>query len=194
MSIARSLTAFRRAAADLLEPADTRLTALARERLAQSLEELQALETRAAELDRRIATLARQDPRCRRLMAVEGIGPLTATATVARIGDGRQFARGRQFAAYLGLTPGEASSGGRIQRLGITKRGDRYLRTLFIHGARACLQAAQRRPHPRAQWAQAIQARAHKNTGIVALANKQARIAWALLAHDTDYRRRPAAH
>lgn len=193
VTMARSVSAFRRAAATLLDPADTRLTPTAREALAQSLDELRALEARGREMDRHIAQLASSDPRCVRLMAVEGIGPLTATAVVARIGNGQQFARGRQFAAYLGLTPGEASSGGKVKRLGITKRGDRYLRTLFVHGARACLQAAQRRPHPRAQWARAIQERAHKNTGIVALAAKQARIAWALLAHDTEYRRPAAA-
>ncbi|MCY4122296.1 MAG: IS110 family transposase [Acidobacteria bacterium] len=116
-----------------------------------------------------------------------GIGPLTATALVAAVGDGSAFDGGRQMAAWLGLVPRQRSTGGRAVLLGISKRGDRYLRTLLIHGARAALRTAERRPDRIGRWAQGTAARRGKNVAAVALANKHARIAWAVLARGTAF-------
>ena len=123
-----------------------------------------------------------------RVAALPGIGPLTATALVAAVNDGKQFQNGRQMAANLGLTPREHSSGGKQRLLGITKRGNTYLRTLLIHGARTVLRHATGKTDRLSRWALAIQARRGANVAAVALANKLARIAWAVLARDRIYR------
>lgn len=112
---------------------------------------------------------------------------MTATALVAAVGDARQFARGRDLAASLGLTPGQHSSGGKERLLGITKHGDSYLRTLLVHGARAVLKVAARKDDPRSRWVMSVAHRRHKNVAAVALANKMARIAWALLTRGGAY-------
>jgi transposase len=129
------------------------------------------------------------------LAAVPGIGAITASAIVASVGDARNFSNGRQFAAWLGLVPRQHSSGGKATLLGISKRGDRYLRTQLIHGGRAVIGAAARRKKtpvggPLTQqrsWLQALVLRRNKNVAAVALANKNARLTWALLAHDRNY-------
>lgn len=124
---------------------------------------------------------------CRRLEAVPGIGRLTASAVVASIGDGKSFTSGRQFSAWLGLVPKQNSSGGKQRLMGISKRGDGYLRRLFIHGARAVIRHMNPE-RPITEWLTALSCRSHKNVVIVALANKLARIAWALLSKDVAYR------
>jgi transposase len=106
---------------------------------------------------------------------------------LASVGDGKQFANGRQMAASLGLTPKQHSSGGKDRLLGISKRGDAYLRSLLIHGARSAIYAARGKEDRLSQWVMSIAARRHPNVAAVALANKTARIAWAMLHHDTDY-------
>ena len=130
----------------------------------------------------------------RKLDALPGLGALTATAMVAAVGDARQFANGRSMAANLGLTPREHSSGGKQRLLGITKRGNTYLRTLLIHGARTVLRHATGKTDRLSRWALAIQARRGANVAAVALANKLARIAWAVLARDRRYRADWAEH
>jgi len=115
------------------------------------------------------------------------LGALTATAMVAAVGDARQFANGRSMAANLGLTPREHSSGGKQRLLGISKRGDTYLRTLLIHGARTVLRHAKNKTDRLSRWALALEARRGKNVAAVALANKLARIAWAVLARERTY-------
>jgi transposase len=157
------------------------------ELLGEMSERLRLSEHRLKGYDRRVAEFARADERAGRLMAVEGVGPLTATALIAAVGNARQFRSGRELSAWLGLVPRQHSSGGRSLLLGISKRGDRYLRTLLIHGARAALRFAARKHDPRNRWIGAIRARRGVNIAAVALANKNARVLWALLAHNEDY-------
>lgn len=118
-------------------------------------------------------------PDCKRVAAVEGAGVLTATAFIATLGDPKSFKNGRQVAAWLGLTPREHSSGGRQNRMGITKRGDRYLRKLLVHGARSALRITPKRDDPKSQWIERLRNRSHENVASVALAAKNARTLWA---------------
>ena len=122
-----------------------------------------------------------------RVQELRGIGPLIATALVAMIGDGRQFKNGRQVAVALGLTPRQHSSGNKERILGISKRGDSYLRTLLIHGARSALRTAAGKNDRLSRWALALAQRSHANVASTALANKMARVAWAMLKHGTAY-------
>jgi transposase len=124
---------------------------------------------------------------CQRLGKIEGIGPVTATALIVAVGDPKCFKNGRQFAAWLGLVPKQRSSGGRARLSGISKRGDRYLRTLLIHGARAALGRVGGKQDPRSLWLSKLRERRHPNVAAVALANKNARIVWAMLARDKSY-------
>jgi transposase len=125
----------------------------------------------------------RQDRAAKAISAIPGVGLLTATAAVAAMGDAKTFRSGREFAAWIGLIPGQTGSGGKVRLLGMSKRGDTYLRTLLIHGARAVLRHA-RTPSP---WLQQLSQRRPPNVVIVALANKIARTIWAVLAHDRTY-------
>jgi transposase len=141
-----------------------------------------------SEMDRRIAafdeefkTYARSDPPCRLLATIPGIGPLNATALVATVGDARTFGRGRDLAAWLGLVPRQMTTGGKPKLLGITKRGNGYLRKMLIHGARAALPVLSKSATPLGEWLRGLLGRAHKNKAIVALAAKLARIVWAVL-------------
>ncbi len=121
--------------------------------------------------------------------AGEGIGPVIATALVAAVGTATEFANGRHMAAWLGLVPRQCSSGGKERLLGISKRGDRYLRTLLIHGARATVHRARRKTDARSRWIMSLEQRRGKNIATVAIANKNARIAWALLTSEAEYRK-----
>ena len=123
----------------------------------------------------------------RRIEQIPGVGWLTATALVAAIGDARSFKNGRQLAAWLGLVPRQHSTGGKPRLLGISKRGDAYLRTLIIHGARAAIRYVDRDRSPTGQWVRELEQRRPKNVAVVARANKHARIVWALLAHQREY-------
>jgi transposase len=134
-----------------------------------------------------IAALARASVPVQRLMKIEGVGPVTATAIIASVGDAKVFRNGRQFAAWLGLTPRQHSTGGK-QKLGaMTKHGDVYLRTLLIHGARSLLQLTPKRSDAKSRWAESVRSRRPDNVAAVALAAKHARIIWALLARGKDY-------
>jgi len=177
----------------ILEDAENGLPLLAREIFANLLHELHYLDERIERYDRQLQQLASQSEPARRLMAVEGIGPITATALVASVGDARVFKNGRQFAAWLGLTPRQYSSGGTTRLGRITKRGDRYLRMLLVHGARAHLRFVDRKNDPKSLWVKVLKARRHINVAAVALAAKHARIIWALLAKGTTYRSPAAA-
>ena len=155
--------------------------------LSELAEELQMLDERVARHDRRLEQSARDDVRIKRLLAIEGMGPVVASALVAAVGDGRQFKSGREMAAYLGLVPRQHSSGGKARLGSVSKRGDSYLRTLIIHGARAVLNACPNKTDRRSQWLQALSERRNRNIATVALANKNARIAWAILSREEDY-------
>jgi transposase len=136
---------------------------------------------------RRLTRSSRDDAAVRRLVTIPGIGTINATALAAAVGDARTFARGRDMAAWLGLTPRQMTTGGKPRLLGISKRGNRYLRKNLIHGARAVLPYLVERETPLGRWARGLLARTHKNVVVVALANKLARIAWAVLAHGGTY-------
>jgi transposase len=178
----------RRELPGILEDAENGLPALAREVLASLLEQFHELDARVAAYDRKIRALAAASEPARRLMQVEAIGPQTATALVASMGDPHVFKSGRSYAASLGITPRQNSSGG-TDRLGpITRQGDRYLRTLLIHGARAYLRIVDKRTDGKSAWARRLKERRHVNVVAVALAAKHARIAWAMLAKGTEYR------
>jgi transposase len=149
--------------------------------------DLLTLDGRIKELDRKIESVVRSDPLARRLMQLRGVGPITATALVATVGDGAQFKNGRQMAASLGITPGQHSSGGKERLLGITKRGDAQLRASLIHGARAVIRTAKNKDDKLSRWITALVQRRHPNVVAVALANKTVRIAWAMMRTGADY-------
>lgn len=170
----------------LLEDASNELTVSLRRLIEGLLHHFRELHRQVEDLDARIKTWHRQSAASRRLEQIPGIGPLSASALVASIGDVKTFKNGRQLAAWLGLVPNQHASGGKQVLLGISKRGDVYLRTLLIHGARSALLAAQRRAETDSWIAKLVQRR-NPNVAAVALANKNARTVWALLAHDCDY-------
>jgi transposase len=146
------------------------------------VDEWTRLDERIAAFDAEFVALARSDETTRRLATVTGIGPLNATALVATVGDASAFAKGRDMAAWLGLVPRQATTGGKPRLLGISKRGNRYLRKNLVHGARAVLPRLAERDTPIGRWLRALLSRQHKNVVVVALANKLARICWAVLA------------
>ena len=155
--------------------------------------DLLGLDQRVSELNREIGEIAATDPVARRLQRLRGVGPMIATAMVATVGDVKHFANGRQMAASFGLTPRQNSSGGKERLLGISKRGDTYLRTLLIHGARSALRTAKHKDDRLSRWVTRIAQHRHPNVAAVALANKTARIAWALIKRGTDYQPHLAA-
>ena len=178
---------FRTSVVRRIEDEQAKLTPLSTEVFWQLYEACLALEKRVAYYHEKLQALARAHPVCQRVHAVPGIGPLTATALVAAVPDATHFKNGRQFAAWLGLVPRERSTGGKPRLLGISKRGDVYLRTLLVHGARATLRWVARKHDPRSPWVRALMARRGNNRAAVALANKNARMVWALLAHHQEY-------
>jgi transposase len=178
----------RRAVPTILNDADNDLSDRGRRLIAALYNEWMDLELRIAEVDRELQAVFRASAACQRLAKIGGIGPLISTALVAAVGNAQEFKNGRHMAAWLGLVPRQHSSGGQQRLLGISKRGDSYLRSLFIHGARALLKIADRRKDAIARWACAIEVRRGFNVATVALANKNARIAWALLARDEVFR------
>ena len=167
---------------------DGGLSRMFREPLRDIHQELAELDCRIADYDRRIRNLFRNNEMCQRIGKIEGIGPITSTALVAAVGDRSCFRNGRQFAAWLGLVSRQKSSGDKARLFGISKRGDRYLRTLMIHGARAVLGQAGGKTDPRSQWIGRMRERRHPNVVAVALANKNARIVWPLLSREQDDR------
>lgn len=179
----------RQGLAEIQASEDPRLSVPAREMVTDVQQQCQALEARIADYTARIERACAADARCVKLDALPGVGPITATALVAAINDGKQYRRGKHLSASLGLTPREHSSGGKQRLFGISKRGNTYVRTLLIHGARSVLRHAAHKtdPDPLIRWALAVAARRGKNIAAVALANKLARIAWAILAKDRTY-------
>jgi transposase len=168
--------------AALPEPEDdTSVSPRVRRLIEDMRTEWQALDQRINALDAEFTTRAREDADARRLTSIPGIGVLNATALTAAIGTGETFTRGRDFAAWVGLVPRQVTTGGKPRLLGISKRGNKYLRKLLIHGARAALPALASSGTPLGHWLRALMQRVHKNVAVVALANKLARIAWAVL-------------
>ncbi len=181
----------------LLEDGENALPMLTRHQLSSLKEGHDQLIERIKFLEAQLKAWYANDPLSQRLAGIPGIGVLTATALAAQLGDGRSFRNGRQLAAYLGLVPRQASSGGKDRLLGISKRGDAYLRSLLIHGARAVIYHIRRRlkaDRPGGNlWVEQLLQRAHINEVAVALANKMARTAWVLSSRQETYRAAPAA-
>ena len=149
--------------------------------------DLLGLDARVGELDREIVLIAQSNPVAKRLQQLRGVGPIIATALVAAVGDGAQFANGRQMSAAFGLTPRQHSSGSKERLMGISKRGDTYLRTMLIHGARSVIRTANGKADRLSQWVTRLAERRHPNVAAAALANKTTRMAWAMLKNGTDY-------
>ena len=183
----RHLTSLRAAIPRWLEDAENGLTSRFRRLLNGLWEDLVRLDERVAALDSDIEMVAKTDPVARRLQQLRGVGPLVATALVASVGSGEQFSKGRQMAASVGLTPRQHSSGGKERLLGISKRGDAYLRSILIHGARSVVSHAKHKDDRLSRWVSEISRRRHPNVAAVALANKTVRMAWAMMRNGSDY-------
>jgi len=170
----------------LLEKATDDLPAAFRQLIGRLLEHLRLLIAQVSDLDEQVKAWHRSTEASRRLEKIPGIGPITASALVATVGDAKNFDSGRQLAAWLGLVPRQHSSGGKPTLLGMSKRGDPYLRTMLIHGARSVIYRVTQRANPQ-NWVFKVTERRNKNVAAVALANKNARIVWALLAHNREF-------
>ena len=173
---------------DIVEDADANLTPRMRTLLDRLWQEWKQLESGIETASDEIEQIASEDEACQRLRQIPGVGPLVSTATVAAIGNGAAFRKGREFAAWLGLVPRQYSTGGKTRLYGISKRGNTYLRRMFIHGARAVLMRVKYDTAGLGQWVHQLEARTTRNKVIVALANKLARIAWAVLFKGEAYR------
>jgi transposase len=183
----QGLAKFRQALMSTLEAEHTKLTPLGQELFHKLFGELGKLDAELAYYQDKLEALAQAHPVCQRLLTIPGIGPLTATALIAAVGDAGVFKNGRQFAAWLGLVPKQYSTGGQTRLLGISKRGDSYIRKLLIHGARATLRWARTKADRRSQWIRGLLDRRGWNWTAVAVANKNARIVWALLSRGGVY-------
>lgn len=172
---------------ELIEDGEIELPGQFRLLIQRLVEHFKELNRQVLELEAQIKAWHRANPNSGKLEKIPGIGPITASALVASMGDARHFANGRQVAAWLGLVPKQSSTGGKTMLLGMSKRGDTYLRTLLIHGARAVLSHAWRRAE-QDSWLHKLVQRRNANVAAVALANKNARVIWALLAHDREFR------
>ncbi len=181
-------TALKRALPPALADESNELSGEIRELLGEMSQWLRALEERIASCEAKIAHQFKRDERCARLAKVPGVGPLAATALVAAVGNAQEFKNGRELSAFLGLVPRQHSSGGKRVLLGITKRGDRYLRTLLIHGARSALRWCTLKGDKQSRWAARIKTERGPNVAAVAMANKNARVLWALLSRGDRYR------
>ncbi|MGE0182060.1 MAG: IS110 family transposase [Parvularculaceae bacterium] len=177
---------FRKKIADAVTGAT--LSVLAMETFQALIAEFQMLDTRLAAIDRKLIEICRTNERCRRLTTLPGVGPVVATALIAAIDDGRHFASGRALAAWIGLVPRQYTTGGKPRLGGIGKRGNHYLRRQLVHGARSVLYRVAKQEDRRSKWAQELLSRAGHNKTLVAMANKMARVAWAILRSGENYR------
>jgi transposase len=185
--IPQGVNTLRRRIPELLEDAENGLSDLFRRLLAQAQQQLSELDAHISAYTSELERLSHEDADCKRLQTIPGFGPIAASAFHSAIGDGTAFQRGRDVSASLGLVPRQHSSGGRNVLLGISKRGDRYLRSLLINGARSVMIQAAKREDPLSQWVNRIRAERGFNKAAVALANKLARIGWAVLRHKCAY-------
>jgi transposase len=185
--IPQGISHIKRRVPGILEDAENGLPDVFRALLKGLLENFRTLQQQADEMEAQIVRAHKDHPLSRKLDAVPGIGPVTASALVANIGNAQSFANPRQLAAWLGIVPRQHSTGGKTVLLGISKRGDTYLRTLMIHGARAVIRQAKKKPGHEHTWLGQLLKRRPVNVAACALANKNARTVWALLAHDREY-------
>ncbi len=187
--IPKGIAQIKKSIFSILENAENELTFICRELCSELYEELLILEKRIKIYDKKIQTIFNQNSLCQKLEEIEGVGILTATAILTVLSDPKLFENGRHFAAFLGLVPKQHSSGGKQKLLGISKREDSYLRQLLVHGARSALMRADKKTDSRSLWLQQLKLRAGANKTAVALANKNARIIWALVANDSMYQK-----
>jgi len=190
--IAKGMAPLRHKLPVILEDEENQLSGFFREMLGEMAERLNLLDRRIRDYDLKVESVFSCDERCQRLGRVEGVGALAATALVAAVGNAHEFRNGRELSAWLGLVPRQYSTGGRNVLLSISKRGDRYLRTLLIHGARSAIRTVERRKDPRSMAMSRLKARRGPNVAAVALANHNARVLWALLSRGEEYRPRAA--
>jgi len=188
MTFAKSPAKLKLAMPEILENADSNLTPRMRNLVADLWTEWKSLDQQIRASDLEVEQIATSDPACQRLRSIPGIGPLIATAIVAAIGNGAAFRKGREFAAFVGLVPRQYSTGGKARLMGISKRGNSYLRKLLIHGARAAVVRMKRERAPFGGWLNGLEQRAPRNVVVTATANKLARIAWAVLSSGDPYR------
>lgn len=185
--LAKGINVLKRKFGEILEDGDNELSMLMREELNRLWQHFKSLDALVAHYDERLKEIARTNEVCKRLLQIPGFGVLTATIVYADIGNGSQFKNGREMAAYYGTVPRQVSSGNRQKLLGISKRGDRYIRTLLIHGGRTVVQHAPKKLDRLSQWINDKVARSHKNKAAVAVANKNVRVAWAMLKRNENY-------
>ena len=187
-AMAKSITRARRLIPDVLADLDNELTPMARDAIAELYDLFRDLDRRISSFDKKIDRVFRQSETCQRIARIKGVGPKTATAIVAAIGDGTEFKNGRHLAAWVGLVPKQHSSGDRTVLMGISKRGNQHLRSLLVHGARAVVRTALNKSDPHNQWVNQLRERRGYNRATVAVANKNARIIWAVLQTGEPYR------
>lgn len=185
--ISRGIGNLKKALPRILEDAGCDLTPFSRELFFDLRRQLLSLDEQVKEYDQRILAVFNASPVCQMLAEVPGVGLLTATAVVAAVGNAHSFKNGRQMAAWLGLVPRQHSSGQKTRLLGISKRGDRYLRRLLVHGARSVIIRSDSKTDPRSRWLNAVKERRGANKATVALANKNARAMWAILRNQTEF-------
>ena len=167
--------------------ADAELSDFARELFFELLDPLGDVDRRIARIDTRLVAICRENAACRRLVGMPGIGPVVATALVAAVDDGRHFTSGRDLAAWIGLVPRQYTTGGKPKLGGIGKRANHYLRRQIVHGARSVMSQVERRSDPQAEWMKGVAARRGFNRAVIAVANKMARAAWAMLVRKETY-------
>ncbi len=190
--IPQGIKCIRKNLPDILEDGENRLTVIFREQLSALYDEMVHLDERVETLEQSLKTICNQNEDCKRLLTIPGIGLMTATALIAAIGDIGAFKSARELAAWLRLVPRQHSTGGKPTLLGISKRGDSYIRTLLIHGGRSVVRCAHKHQDKRSQWIGEVEQRRGKNITAVAVANKNARIVWALLTKKEDYQAKVA--
>jgi transposase len=171
----------------ILEDAELNLSDSIRALLGQLKLELEQLAARIEEMDRVTQKTARENEDCQRRTEIPGVGPVTATALIAAVGNGSAIGKGRKLSAWMGIVPGEYSTGGKQKLLGISKRGNKYLRRLFVQGARSALQQRNKQAPGLSEWLAQLLARTHQDVAVVALANKMVRMAWAVLCKNQRY-------
>jgi transposase len=187
-AIGKSITRARRIIPEILSDVENKITVLAREALNELYDLFRDLDRRIIIFDRKIDAVFRDGEVCQRIAKIKGIGPKTATAIVAAVGDGSEFKNGRHLAAWVGLVPRQFSSGDRTVLMGISKRGNQHLRSLLVHGARAVIRTASNKTDHNNQWVNQLRERRGFNRATVAVANKNARIIWAVLRTGEPYR------
>ncbi len=188
IAIAVSATRARRLIPKILAAANDELTKMMREIISSLCDFMLQIDDRIKGFDRKIAAIFKASEVCQRIAKIRGIGPKTSTAMIAAIGDGSDFKNGRHLAAWLGLVPRQHSSGERHVMMGISKRGSQHLRTLLVHGARAVVRTAVRKTDARSMWVNEVRLRRGYNRATVAVANKNARVIWAVLSSGQPYR------